>query len=114
MALNEHDIESLTGSQEHFEAYVREHLRQAVRVALMNVLEEEVEAVISAQRYERTEQRRDQRNGHYTRTLDTAWDRFRICLFLELDMDIKPRCSNALIVAVTRWIRPLEQCLWVG
>lgn len=72
MALTEHDIETLTGSQEQFETYVREHLRQAVRVALMNVLEEEVEAVIGAQRYERTEKRRDQRNGHYTRTLDTS------------------------------------------
>ena len=39
MALNEHDIETLTGSQEHFQMYVREHLRQAVRVDLMNVLE---------------------------------------------------------------------------
>ena len=55
MALNEHDIETVTGSQEHFQMYVREQLRQAVRVTLMNVLEEDVEAVIGAQRYERTE-----------------------------------------------------------
>ncbi len=72
MALNEHDIETLTGSQEQFETYVREHPRQAVRLALRNVLEEEVEAVIGAQRYERTERRQDQRNGHDTRNLDTS------------------------------------------
>jgi len=72
MTLNEHNIEAVIGSQEPFEQYVREQLRQAVRVALMKVLEEEVETVIGAQRYERTEQRRDQRNGHYTRTLETT------------------------------------------
>ena len=38
MTLNEHNIEALTGSQEQFETYVREQLRQAVRVALMNVI----------------------------------------------------------------------------
>jgi len=43
-----------------------------VRVALTKVLEEEVEAVIGVERYERTEQRRDLCNGHYTRILDTS------------------------------------------
>ncbi len=66
MTLTEHNIEALTGSQEQFATFVHEQLRQAVRLTLMNVLEEEVEAVIGAQRYERTEQRRDQRNGHGT------------------------------------------------
>ena len=74
MTLNEHNIEAVLGSQELFEQYVREQLRQAVRVALIKVLEEEVETVIGAQRYECTEQRRDQRNGHYTRTLETTVD----------------------------------------
>ena len=72
MTLKEHHIEALTGSQEQFETFVREQLRQAVRVALIKVLEEEVEAVIGAERYERTEQRRDQRNGDYTRTFETT------------------------------------------
>src|SRR5438477_12540721 len=51
---------------------VKERLRYAVRVALISVLEEEVTAVIGAQPYERTQERRDQRNGHYTRHLETT------------------------------------------
>jgi len=43
-----------------------------VRVALINVLEEEVSAFIGALPYERNEHRRDQRNGHYTRDLETS------------------------------------------
>lgn len=49
MALSEKDIEALTASQESFEQLVRERLRQAVRVALMRVLEEEVTAIIGAE-----------------------------------------------------------------
>jgi len=51
---------------------VKERLRQAVRVALISVLEEEVTAFIGAQPYERSQQRRDQRNGHDTRNLETT------------------------------------------
>src|SRR5690348_3733929 len=72
MALSEKDIEALTGSQETFEQLVRERLRQAVRLTLMSVLEEEVTAIIGAERYERAPSRRDQRNGHYTRDLQTS------------------------------------------
>src|SRR5947209_17273573 len=72
MAHTEKHIEALGGSQEAFEQLVKERLRQAVRVALISVLEEEVTAFIGAQPYERSEQRRDQRNGHYTRNLETT------------------------------------------
>jgi putative transposase len=72
MAHTQNNIEALTGSQEAFEQLVKERLRQAVRVALISVLEEEVTAFIGAQPYERSEQRRDQRNGHYTRNLETT------------------------------------------
>jgi putative transposase len=72
MALTEKDIEALTASQETFEQFVRERLRQAVRLTLIRVLEEEVTAIIGAERYERAEQRRDQRNGHYLRDLETT------------------------------------------
>ena len=67
MAHRENTIEDVMRSQEAFEQMVKERLRQAVRVALMSVLEEEVTAFIGARPYERNEQRRDQRNGHYTR-----------------------------------------------
>ena len=67
MAHRENTIEDVMRSQEAFEQMVKERLRQAVRLALMSVLEEEVTAFIGARPYERNEQRRDQRNGHYTR-----------------------------------------------
>src|SRR5215470_11940252 len=66
------DSERLSVSQEVFQQFVQERLRQAVRVALISVLEEEVTAFIGALPYERNEQRRDQRNGHYTRDLETT------------------------------------------
>jgi putative transposase len=43
-----------------------------VRYTLITVLEEEVEAFIGAGRYERSDQRRDQRNGTYPRSLGTS------------------------------------------
>ena len=51
---------------------VREQLQQAVRTALISVLEAEVEAFIGAVRYGRSEQRQDYRNGHYSRSLETS------------------------------------------
>jgi putative transposase len=71
MAPTENNSEALAGSQEAFEQMVQERLRQAVRVALISVLEEEVTAFIGALPYERNTHRRDQRNGHYTRNLET-------------------------------------------
>jgi putative transposase len=72
MTHKEHDSPALTGGQEVFQQMVLERLRQAVRVALISVLEEEVTTFIGALPYERKEQRRDQRNGHYTRDLETS------------------------------------------
>src|ERR1700692_4559234 len=68
----ENDSEIFTSSQEQFVYYVKEQLRMAVRATLVTILEEEVQAFIGAKPYERSEQRRDQRNGHYTRNLDTT------------------------------------------
>jgi len=72
MAHTHNDNETGIGSQETFEQMLHERLRQAVRVVLISVLEEEVTAFIGALPYERNEQRRDQRNGHYTRDLETT------------------------------------------
>lgn len=68
----DNDTQEVKASQETFEGMLREKLQQAVRTALISVLEAEVDAFIGAVRYERTEQRRDYRNGHYTRSLDTS------------------------------------------
>ena len=51
---------------------VPEQLQQAVRTALISVLEEEIDAFVGALRSERSEPRRDDRNGHYARSLDTT------------------------------------------
>jgi len=72
MAHTEKHSEALMGSQEVFEQFVKERLRQAVRTALVSVLEEEVTAFVGAAPYERSTERRDQRNGHYTRNLETT------------------------------------------
>ena len=52
MAHTENTIEDVMRSQEAFEQMVKERMRQAVRVALISVLEEEVTAFIGAQPYE--------------------------------------------------------------
>jgi transposase-like protein len=72
MAHTTNDSQTIEASQETFAQYVHERLRQAVRLALVSVMEEEVTAFIGAKPYERNEQRRDQRNGHYTRNLETT------------------------------------------
>lgn len=72
MTHTSHDSEPPKGSQETFQQVVRERLRQAVRQVLINVLEEEVTTLIGAEPYERCESRRDQRNGHYYRDLETT------------------------------------------
>ena len=59
-------------SQTDFQALLQEKLRQAVRYTLVTVLEAEVEALIGARPYQRTPQRRDYRNGSYTRDLLTG------------------------------------------
>ena len=51
---------------------MQEQLQQAVRTALVSVLEAEVDAFIGAVRYEHSQQRRDYRNGYYARGLDTS------------------------------------------
>jgi transposase-like protein len=61
------DTQEWMQSQEIFTLMVRERPKQVVRTALMSVLEAEVDAFIGAVRYEHSDQRRDYRNGHYTR-----------------------------------------------
>lgn len=72
MAHQENHTQDWMKSQETFDAMLRETLQQAVRTALLSVLEAEVDAFIGAVRYERSAQRRDYRNGSYTRSLDTS------------------------------------------
>ncbi len=72
MAHPTNHTEIAKAGQETFQQFVQERLREAVRTALISVLEEEVTAFIGAAVYERSEERRDHRNGHYTRSLETT------------------------------------------
>ena len=67
-----HDTARSDWTQETFQELLQEKLRTAIRLTLCTVLDEEVEAYIRAGRYERTPQRQDQRNGHYSRGLGTS------------------------------------------
>jgi putative transposase len=69
---HQNDTQDASESQVSFEQMLRERLQQAVRAALISVLEAEVEAFIGAVRYQRSPERRDYRNGHYSRGLDTT------------------------------------------
>lgn len=51
---------------------LQERLRLAIKYTLIQILEEEVEAFVSAAPYQRTPERRDYRNGHYERDLGTS------------------------------------------
>jgi transposase-like protein len=62
---------SLEGQASLREA-LQEKLKLAVRYTLVLAMEEELEAYIQASPYERTQERRDQRNGTYLRELGTS------------------------------------------
>jgi transposase-like protein len=59
-------------SQSDFQSLLQEQLRMAVRLTLVTILEDEVSALVGALPYQRTPERRDYRNGHYTRDLETT------------------------------------------
>jgi len=59
-------------SQNDFQSLLQEQIRMAVRLTLVTILEEEVSGLVGALPYERTPERRDYRNGYYTRDLDTT------------------------------------------
>ncbi|MGB8646226.1 MAG: IS256 family transposase [Anaerolineae bacterium] len=72
MALPAKDTQSAEFRQTDFQAWVRDTMREFVRIALTAILEEEVTALIGAAPYEHSATRRDRRNGTYTRNLDTS------------------------------------------
>ncbi len=54
---------------------VKERLQMAIKLTLIQVLEEEIEGYIRAAPYQRTAERQDYRNGTYERDLDTSMGR---------------------------------------
>ena len=59
-------------SQDEFATMLTGEVREAVRVALVTVLEAEVTALLGALPFERSPLRSDRRNGHYRRDLGTS------------------------------------------
>jgi len=72
MAPETQDTQPVVFSQTEFHAALRFAMREAVRLTLINILEEELEQFVQAAPYERSPLRRDRRNGHYARDLDTS------------------------------------------
>lgn len=66
------DTQEAAISQAEFQDYVREQMRAAIQVTLTTILEEEMTALIGAERYQQTSTRRDRRNGRYQRDLLTS------------------------------------------
>lgn len=58
--------------QEQIMIDIRERCRLAIQVTLQTVLDEELAELVGADRYERTEDRVDARNGSYRRTVVTG------------------------------------------
>jgi len=58
--------------QAMIEELLQERLRLAIKYTMIQVLEEEVDAFVNASPYQRTPERRDQRNGSYERDLGTS------------------------------------------
>ena len=72
MAPADEHTPKLAVDQGDFHTLLREKMRSAIRITLSVVLEEELRQVVGAGRYERSAQRRDQRNGTYLRDLLTS------------------------------------------
>jgi transposase-like protein len=72
MAPKQEHNELASLDQDAFQGLLRAELVGAVRLALIRVLAAELSAFIGAQSYERNGSRRDRRNGHYERSLDTS------------------------------------------
>ena len=70
--LKTQDTQPAAPRQVEFQELLHEKLRQAIRLTLIAVLDEEVSAYIGAGRYERGGARCDQRNGTYPRDLGTT------------------------------------------
>ena len=117
MTRQKNDTQDGNESQVTFEAMLREQLQQAVRTALCSVLEEEVDAFIGAVRYERSEQRRDYRNGHSTRSLDTSVGHIEDLPVPRTRAGyqaIRRSCLSAIIGGALIWIKASERCLSVA
>src|SRR5215204_5693842 len=75
MAPKSEDTRPTAMSQDEFTQMLTTRMKEAVRVALVTILEEEITALVGALPHERSISRTDRRNGHYRRDLDTTMGR---------------------------------------
>lgn len=123
---------SMTGLDQIFKGQNGEmdFLREAVRSFVHQLMEEEVSALIGAERYERTEERTNQRNGHRHRTWDTrvgsidlAIPKLRTGSYFPNWLEPRRRSEQALVAVVaeaylkgvsTRKVEALVQALGIS
>jgi putative transposase len=72
MAPKSEDTRATAMSQAEFTEMLTTQMKEAVRLTLVTILEEEITALIGALPHERSISRTDRRNGHYRRDLDTT------------------------------------------
>ncbi len=72
MAPKSEDTRPVAMSQEEFTEMLTTQMKEAVRLTLVTILEEEITALIGALPHERSIYRTDRRNGHYRRDLETT------------------------------------------
>ncbi|GHO60381.1 hypothetical protein KSB_88560 [Ktedonobacter robiniae] len=110
MTLYDHSSEDIITRQEAFEQLVKERLQYAVRIAFINVLEEEVTAFIGAKPYERS-------HTVEINAMDTTaviwtppWEKSLMCPFLAREEGITRSCLSVIIAAATSWMAPCKTC----
>lgn len=72
MAPKTEDTRPTAMSQDEFTQMLTTQMKEAVRLAIVTVLEEEITALVGALPHERSLARTDRRNGHYARDLSTT------------------------------------------
>ena len=65
-------------NEEQIKDHLGEMVRGTVEETLNEMLEQEAEQLVGAERYERTEGRKDTRAGHYNRNLETKAGKVRL------------------------------------
>ena len=92
----------LTPSQDDIRADLREVSRDAIRMVIETVMENAVNLMVGAGRHERTESRRDTRNGSYPRHITTTVG--------DVEIDVpRTRTRGAASAVISRYKRRVPE-----
>jgi putative transposase len=114
MTHQQNDTQEQDESQAAFATLLREKVQQAVRTALISVLEAEVDVIIGAVRHERSERRQDYRNGHYHRSLETSMGSIDDLPVPRTRGGYQTQLLSAIIANGVSSIKASGRCLSVG